>query len=317
MRKIFLFFLFTVLSCATTNSMNFHSLSSYNYDFNSDLSSRIKPVPDELLKNLMYADNRNDYLNYTLNPEENNLVLEYINVLPKSYQEILRKKLIAVYFIENFLGNGMVMDVFDKNNEMYYILMFNKESLKKSISGLLTEKENTCYRDTDEENKIVIDCGNKYNGFLYILLHETSHIADFEKNFTPYVYNELVVKTKLTETEFTKGSWIGFNSFKIIYNHTYRSKITFYKMNGGPFMRLADAEELYSIQQASPFTSLYSNINWAEDFAEFAAFYHITQKLKQPYKISILQKKKIVFSYEPMKSEKVIKRFIAIEKIYE
>ncbi|MBN1500128.1 MAG: hypothetical protein JW982_08235 [Spirochaetes bacterium] len=320
MKRIFIAGMFFLVVGCTSASTKFNSdpqkLSFYSYDFNSELADRIKICPDSMLNSLMQFDRKTNYFNYTLSPEEKQTVTDYIELLPELYKKILKEKLIGIYFVENFTGNGLTNNIYNDKGEQFYYIVFNKTTVGTNLSQLLTEKENTCFMDIDGKNRIEIDCGTAYSGFLYILFHEVSHIADFEKHFTPGLPEDESYKPVSNETEFTKGVWKGYTVFKIIYNHAYRSKISFYGMNNGPFIHLYEAEELYKIQKNSPFTSLYSNFNWAEDFADFASFYHITQKLKQPYVISVIKDSKTIFKYEPMKCENVLPRFNAVEKIY-
>ena len=56
---------------------------------------------------------------------------------------------------------------------------------------------------------------------------------------------------------------------------------------------------MYQGLSKTPFVSLYSCQMWAEDLAEFVAFYHLHHKLGQPYSISVLKNGKTVYRYEP------------------
>ena len=62
--------------------------------------------------------------------------------------------------------------------------------------------------------------------------------------------------------------------------------------------------------------SLYGSSNWHDDLAESVALYHLTERLHQPYRIVIRQAGKEVFSYEPMKSPLVRKRFDQMDRFY-
>ena len=50
---------------------------------------------------------------------------------------------------------------------------------------------------------------------------------------------------------------------------------------------LADAPRVYDALQKTPFVSLYGSLNWTDDLAEYVAAYHLTEVLKQPYRIVI------------------------------
>jgi hypothetical protein len=65
------------------------------------------------------------------------------------------------------------------------------------------------------------------------------------------------------------------------------------------------------------FVSLYGSYNWHDDLAEVVTWYHLTEKLKQPYRIEIRKKGQIIFVYEPMKSPLVRSRFDLMKRFYE
>ena len=87
-------------------------------------------------------------------------------------------------------------------------------------------------------------------------------------------------------------------------------------MRDGPKINISDSAEVYKQLSGTPFASLYGSQNWMEDLTEFVTFYHLTQKLNQPYIIKVYNKDDLIFSYEPMKSKKIQERFKVIEKLY-
>jgi len=63
--------------------------------------------------------------------------------------------------------------------------------------------------------------------------------------------------------------------------------------------------------------SLYGSSNWYDDLAEYVALYHLTEVLKQPYRIVISKDGKEIFAFEPMKSEIVRGRIGHMRRFYE
>ena len=57
--------------------------------------------------------------------------------------------------------------------------------------------------------------------------------------------------------------------------------------------------------------------NWHDDLAEVVTWYHLTEKLKQPYRIEIRKKGQVIFVYEPMRSGLVRSRFDQMKRFYE
>jgi hypothetical protein len=63
--------------------------------------------------------------------------------------------------------------------------------------------------------------------------------------------------------------------------------------------------------------SLYGSSNWFDDLAEYVALYHLTEVLKQPYRIVIRRQGEEIYVYEPMKSDIVRGRFGHTKRFYE
>ena len=76
------------------------------------------------------------------------------------------------------------------------------------------------------------------------------------------------------------------------------------------------AESVYRSLRRTPFASLYGSSNWYDDLAEYVAVYHFTEVLKQPFRILIRKEGKVVFDYEPMKSDLVRSRAGQIKRFY-
>ena len=76
------------------------------------------------------------------------------------------------------------------------------------------------------------------------------------------------------------------------------------------------AESVYEALRRTPFASLYGSSNWHDDLAEYVTWYHLTQKLGQPYRIVIRDAGKETFAYEPMKSPIVRNRFDQMDTFY-
>ena len=67
-----------------------------------------------------------------------------------------------------------------------------------------------------------------------------------------------------------------------------------------------------------PFASLYGCQSREDDLADFLAFYHLTQKMRLPYRICVRHNfdRKTLFEWEPMASPAVKQRFAALAVFY-
>lgn len=166
--------------------------------------------------------------------------------------------------------------------------------------------------------EVNINCGTNYNGFLYILLHESTHLVDYIERITPYVEDEFKDEQHAIEkNHFVNNVWQNYNTPIDDYNFTEQKNITFYNINNGPKIKITDAVKTYQELSTTPFVSLYGSQNWAEDLAEYMAFYHLTQILKQPFDIQVYENKKRIYQYEPFSSRLVLKRYDTVKQFYQ
>ncbi|MBN2439793.1 MAG: hypothetical protein JXJ04_00550, partial [Spirochaetales bacterium] len=242
---------------------------------------------------------------------------EYLDKLPELHKKVLNRRLVGIYFIENFMGSGMADFVLDENDTIYCNLFINPGTLKTDITEWMTFRENTCFSPGDPDLSIVQDCGKEYTGLMYILLHETSHIVDYVCSVTPYIdaaIKEIKHKPDVS-TGFTQGVWEKYDTPEKAYDFNGRSEISFYGFKGGPKISKNEAEAFYTRCGNTPFVSLYGASNWAEDWAESVTWYYFTGILHQPYEIQIYKAQELIMVMTPMDREKVKMRIPVIEEI--
>ncbi|MFH0975350.1 MAG: hypothetical protein V1874_06170 [Spirochaetota bacterium] len=292
--------------------------TSYAFNPETPLEERVKAAPDFLLSYLKEIDNNSTYSIYMPAKHEITIIRKYLALLPQIHQNILKDRLIGIYFINNFTGSGMVEYVLEGQDRIFGVLIINPETLRNNISDWMTYRENTCFTADTQANdiKITIDCGKNYSGLIYILLHETTHLVDYVEHYTPYVEEDMrELGFSLPETDFTKEVWINYDEPAKDFDFSLRRDISFYGLGHGPSIPAQKAAGVYNAFSRTPFVSLYGAQNWAEDFVEYFTWYYFTVKLKQPYKSRVAAAGKILLEYEPMKSEKVLKRAGSILKL--
>ncbi len=291
---------------------------SYSFEPAAPIASRVKPAPSFLLDYLRNMDRNETYGSYLPTDKEMAMVGEYIEKLPALHKAVLRDRLIGIYFVEHFQGAGLADYVLDLNNKLYVILVFNPEILNHTMSQWMSYRENSVFKKDSDTIGIEVNCGTAYSGLMYGLLHESSHAVDYVLNFTPYTEHEIKVlrdKQAPQTTPFVKEAWLDHSKLAPGYDFP-RDKVSLYGNMNGPHLSLKEALPLYKNLSNSPFTSLCSLMNWAEDFAEYVTWYHFTQALGQPYTITVRDNGATIFSLTPMESEIVKKREHAIRQIY-
>lgn len=292
------------------------------FDPGNPLAERVVPAPDFILSYLKEIDNRDDYKVYPLSDEEIALCAEYLDKLPEQHKKILKKRLVGIYFIENFLGSGMADFVLDSERILYCNLFLNPETIQNDISTWMSFRENSCFikEEPGKNSQITIiqDCGKDYTGLMYILLHETTHVVDYVCSITPYIEEaiKVIFNKKHVHTKFTQNVWDTADKPVKEYDFDLRPEITFYGMGGGPKISKKDAEALYTGCEKTPFASLYGSLNWADDLAEFYTWYYYTTVLNQSYEIRIYKGDTLMHTFKPMEGEKVRQRIPVVEEIF-
>ena len=245
------------------------------------------------------------------------MIGDYLRKLPGHYQEVLQQHLVAIYFINNLRGSGATDYILDAKGDIYAIMLFNPNTLKTDLSTWLTYRENSCFIRNAADVKIDVNCGTEYTGFLYALVHESTHVLDYVESHTPYIEKSIGIlkEVKATSTPFTKNTWKDLAEPMLSYDFPNRKNTTFYG-DGGPKINITDACELYEHLLVTPFVSLYGSVNWAEDLADSMTFYYITYTLGQPYEIRHAKNGDQARVFRPMESPKVKERVSILQELY-
>jgi hypothetical protein len=297
---------------------NFESFRSF-FDPSSKLVERVRANDDFILDYLKDFDNDDSYEFYQPTQQEIDLLDKYFELLPSKYIDILKARLVGVYFIENYVASGMTEFVLRKDkDEVYCFMVFNSNLINVPMDEWISKKENTCFIDTDPNLNIAINIDSPYTGLLYILIHECTHVMDYATSITPYVEPDIgtLYNTLNNTSAFTDNVWaeyripFGINAFG------HRDKISFYGFKNGPLLADTNAVELYMNFSKSRFVSLYGSSNWAEDLAEYMTFYHLTQKLGLDYSINVNYHKSLKFSYRPFENADIISRIHDLPDFY-
>ncbi len=333
MKKWYLFLLSFCLSCASGLPTEYHSgggdVTSLRrhpvkqkecYDFRAETSlfSRVGPAPESVRAAWAKWDHRENYRSYTPSPAERKVIRKALRKLPPLTRRVMKERLLGIYFVSNLLGSGLADWVLDKKGRVYCYLIFNPRTLKMTISELITWKEQTCFvpSDREDEPQVSIEINSRENGFLYILLHESTHVVDYVRQITPFAEPQVkgFYSRQPAGTAFTSPVWKG--HAETLQAYPFRKKVRFYGIGGPPLAHRAEAVSLYRGLAGSPFFSLYGSLNWAEDLAEFLTFYHLTQKMGLRYRIVVKKGNRYLYRGEPAKNPLVRRRFHTMKIFY-
>jgi len=153
----------TSISCRTGSVVReqqqdllYKRIDNYDTDFDKGLIERVGIPPDFVLTYIRRADNMPGYAPYTPTEAEMTIIEKELELLPDIHRQILEKRLVGIYFIENFLGSGLADYIIGDDDTVYTILIFNPRVLQSSLSEYVSYKENSCFVRDDSSTRVEI-----------------------------------------------------------------------------------------------------------------------------------------------------------------
>jgi hypothetical protein len=263
------------------------------------IEDRIVPAAGNVIDYLEALDSTENYDSYSLATEEKALFGEYLKMLPRNFQNIIAEKVIAIYFINNFMTAGMTNWAYDEDSNLYTVLFFNPDVLRQTVTDWVNYRDNSFFHDDNSGVIISAKCGGDYYALLSVLLHEASHIYDYYHRVTPYtepVFNDGSVVT----TCFVDGIWAGYNTPLAIYNFNHRDELNAYGF--GYTLDRIRALDIYKDLKNTPFVSIYGSGTWAEDFAEAFTWAYLKEKFDVTYTVEISVNDEIMLTFSPLQN---------------
>ena len=240
--------------------MPFKHLENYEYNLDSELINRVSETPEMILSPLREMDGVDSYESYMPNERELRQIEDCLGLLPALNGKTMKDTLLGIYFVDGFMGSGMADYVLGPNDSLYTILIFNPEALRESLSDWMTFRENSCFIRDNGRYSVEVDCGDAYTGFLYALLHESSHIVDMVEKFTPYTEPALAELQNLglgTSTPFTRDEWEAYDTPVARYRIDHRDRISFYGLGGAPISAYGPMDQDLVRARTKQLESLY------------------------------------------------------------
>ncbi|HCY83003.1 MAG TPA: hypothetical protein DHV22_16100, partial [Xanthomarina gelatinilytica] len=175
----------------------------FELDTTTILSERIKPGHPKILK--MFEAAGMNPANRSLSEEELKIVTASIEKLPVLHQQVLRKRLLQISFLDNMPNTALTAPVNPKDSLKLFTITVRAEILDQTVSEWLTEKEKGCFDFSNSELDLRYDAGN-LNALVYVLIHEATHIVDAALGIYSNNPNPNLPEV-LSEDRFTKGVW--------------------------------------------------------------------------------------------------------------
>jgi hypothetical protein len=277
-------------------------------DAQTPLESRVRNAPASVIA-IMREAGRPDPKSHVLTRAERAQLKVAIESLPPVHRRILKERLRELSFLDGMPNTALTSTVNPGESFRLLDITVNAAILSQNVSEWLTQKEQTCFDMTGSPLRVRVDAGTKVDALVYVLIHESTHVIDAAKGITP------AIKGKRLPCPFTEGVWNDLSLPVAAFRDPLRAHVRFYT-NRDDTIPVDRAPAVYEWLRRTPFVSLYGGRNWLDDLAEFATVYHLTEVLKQPYRIIIQRNDKEVFVYEPMKSDLVRRRFGQMKQFY-
>jgi hypothetical protein len=283
------------------------SYRRHGLDRTSSPESRIGETSATVLK--MFTDAGMTPTPHPLTAAERRKVSEAFAALPPLHRRILQDRLRRLSFLDGMPNTALTSTVNLDEPYQVFDITIRAGVLGETVSEFLTQKEQTCFDPAGSSLSVAIDAGTR-DAILYVLVHEATHIVDASLQLSPSGGS-----TEASSTPFTRDTWTDRTTLSLQYQAQVLDHTRF--RGAGEPLPIDRAEEVYAALRRTPFASLYSTSSWHEDLAEAVALYHLTERLKQPYRIVIRDAGRPIIAYEPMKSDLVRSRLGYLARFYD
>jgi hypothetical protein len=285
----------------------------YGLDPKITLPSRVQRASAETFQK--FSDAGMNPKEHMLTAVEKQVVMAAFKALPRLYQAVLKDHLQSISFMDDMPNTALTASLNPEDPFRLYNITFRAAILHEDVSEWLSKKERTCFDGAGSDITISLSAG-KLNALVYVLMHEATHVLDGSLGILPTDQAGSKANPAFPGDDFVKGIWASRAQFDPILQDSLLAKNRFKGGGRGTVLPSSQATQMYASLQASPFVSLYSTSSWHEDLAELVTIYHLTQVLKQPFRIVVEQKGKVIFSYEPMRSALVRSRLAMARQFY-
>jgi hypothetical protein len=285
----------------------------HGLDPTSSLESRVKETPATVLK-MFKETGETAPTAHALTEAERLKLSAAFAALPPLHRRVLGERLRSVSFLDGMPNTALTSTVNPDEPYRLFDITIRAGVLREDVSEWLTWKERTCFEAAGSPLSVAVEAG-KLDAIVYVLLHEATHVVDSCLRITPAIASGDPPAGGAPAGAFTEGVWSGHTTPSPRYRNPLLERVRF--RAGGRTLAIGQAEAVYTSLRRTPFVSLYGSSNWYDDLAEYVALYHLTEVLKQPYRLVIRKGGKEVFAYEPMKSDVVRGRFGQMKRFYE
>ena len=284
----------------------------FGLDPEKPLIQRVGETPDSVLA--IFREAGMSPKPYSLTDDDRQKLIAAIAILPPLHQAVLKQRLRRISLLDDMPNTALTSEIDSTEPYPLFDVTIRAAILKQTAAEWLKEKESSCFQGKDSKYSLRVDIGN-ITAIQYVLLHEATHIVDATRTITPSTSSSPEAALRASATPFTLGIWEDARTPVSRYLNRELMEIRFRR--GGRVTDASNMKSLYEALGRTPFVSLYGSSARTEDLAEYLTVYHLTQKLHQPFKISVYEGDREVLVHDPMKSEITRSRFELMSQFYE
>ncbi len=276
------------------------------------LIQRVGETPDSVLA--IFREAGMSPKPYLLTNDDRDKPIAAIAILPPLHQAVLKQRLRRISLLNDMPNTALTSEIDSTESYPLFDITIRAAILTQSAAEWLKEKESSCFQGDQSRFTLRVDIGN-ITAIQYVLLHEATHIVDATQVITPSISPNPKAAIRVSPTPFTLGIWEDARTPVSRYLNEELMAIRF--RPGGKVTDASNMKSLYEALGRTPFVSLYGSSARTEDLAEYLTVYHLTQKLHQPFQISVYEGDREVLVHDPMKSEITRSRFELMNQFYE
>jgi hypothetical protein len=279
------------------------------------LIDRIHPLPHFLRTKWQILHKRKDYTPHTPSQNEIAKILSNAEKFPKKIQEILQKKVLGIYLMNNLMENAVLDFIPMPDNKKLYYLLLDSSTFKMNLSEGISRKLNSIFKES-ENHSIEFKTSQECDFILFVLLNKLFQILDQEENqISPKDKQTILDPNRFLETPFTKGVWLSRKKPAPLFDFPNRDKLSFYSLEKKNQFEIQVAPELFKALKKTPFPSLSASISSTEDFSESMTYFHLQKKLGVQCEILIREGESMIANFNPL-TLNYFSRFLPIQSIY-
>lgn len=269
--------------------------SYYGGGAKTELLEKVREFSGNPADYLKLFDNFDGYKNHALTSEEKNLFEEYYSYLPEKLQHVVSENVYAIYFVDGMWYGAMTDFIFDEDKKTWCVMYLNPDTFHHSLDEWLTYRDNTIFKNTDENNCVRVETGSNQLAFMQMFMHEAVHVFDYINCITPYQFDS---NKPYDSSNIFYSVWKNKNQPLKKYMNKKFEKTAFYEY--GTKIPVKSGKEIIEYLEKTPFCTLYAATNWMDDFAEEVTFYYLCKKFGINYKLSFVKNGKVdaIYSYK-------------------